>query len=63
VPELAEPGLTMTEDAPNMRMWSGVIEGDTYARFAGGWDLQHRTDQPHLGMLTEHGHLACHTYT
>jgi hypothetical protein len=62
VRELRDAGLTMTEDTQAVREWAGVVDGDTYARFADGWDLGNKPDQPSL-MQTEHGCLAAHRYT
>jgi hypothetical protein len=58
--ELDDAGLTMTEDTEAVREWAGVVDGDTYARFADGWG--NKPDQPKL-MQTEHGCLAGHRYT
>jgi hypothetical protein len=34
VPELVD--ATLTEETPDSRKWAGVIDGETYARFAKG---------------------------
>jgi hypothetical protein len=60
--ELGDPGFTMIEDTEAVREWAGVVDGDKYARFAEGWDLGNKPDQPKL-MQTEHGCLAGHRPT
>jgi len=62
VPELADAGLTMTDDTQGLRKWAGVIDGETYDRFAERWDLANKADQPNL-MQAAYGHLAGHCYT
>ena len=62
VPELWDAGLTMAEDTEAVRKWTGTVDRDTYCRFADGWDLRNKPDQPSL-MQTEHGCLAGHRYT
>jgi len=62
VPELVEAGLTMTEHTPGVRNWAGVIDGDTYERFAAAWDLGNKADARNGGVPTD-GHLAQHSYT
>ncbi len=37
-PELVHADLTLTDDE-DVREWSGVVDGGTYARLAGGWGL------------------------
>jgi len=39
-PVLVDAGLTMTEDSPRLRKWAGVIDGETYARFADAWGVR-----------------------
>jgi hypothetical protein len=63
VPELADAGLTLTEDSPDLRKWAGVIDGDTYTRFAAGWGLETKPSEANLGMPGEHGELARYRYT
>jgi hypothetical protein len=63
VPELADAGLTLTEDTPDSRTWAGMVDGDTYARFAEGWGLEHKPSEATLGVPGEHGDLACYSYT
>jgi hypothetical protein len=63
VPELVEAGWTLTEDTPDSRTWHGVIDGDTYARFAEGWDLENKLTEANLSMPSEHPDLASYSYT
>jgi hypothetical protein len=63
VPELADAGFTLTEDAPDSRKWAGVVDGDTYARFAEGWGLEDKLSEATLGMPGEHGDLASYGHT
>ena len=37
-PDLARAGLMLSEE-DDVRKWRGVIDGDTYARFADAWGL------------------------
>jgi hypothetical protein len=37
-PELVQAGLTLSEEG-EVRMWTGVLDGDTYARFAERWGV------------------------
>jgi hypothetical protein len=63
VPELVDARWTLTEDTPDSRTWAGVIDGDSYARFAEGWGLENKPGEANLGMPGEHGHLASYSYT
>ena len=40
-PELIHARLNLTEETSDARTWHGVIDGDTFAWLAHGWDLQH----------------------
>jgi len=62
VPELADAGLTMTEQAGAVREWSGLVDGNTYAGLADGWELGSKAGQASL-MQTECGCLAGRCYT
>ena len=62
-PELADAGLSLTEDTRRVREWVGAIDGDTHARLAERLGLGDRADQPGVGVLTEYGQLPCLTYT
>jgi hypothetical protein len=63
VPELVDAGWTLTEDTPDLRKWAGVIDGDTYVRFAEGWGLENKRGEANLDMPGEHGDLARYSYT
>ena len=63
VPELVDVGWTLTEDTPDLRKWAGVIDGDSYARFAEGWGLDEKRCEANLGMPGEHGDVASCSYT
>jgi hypothetical protein len=63
VPELVDAGWTLTEDTAELRTWRGVIDGDTYARLADAWGLEHKPSEVKLGMPGKHGELASHSYT
>jgi hypothetical protein len=60
VPELVDAGWTLTEDTPHSCKWAGVIDGETYARFAKGWGLENKPGEANFG---EHGDLASYSYT
>jgi hypothetical protein len=45
VPELVDAGLTLTEGTHDSRTWAGVIDGDTYARFAEAWGLENKPSE------------------
>jgi hypothetical protein len=57
-PELVDADLTLTEDTHDSRTWAGVIDGDTYARFAEAWGLENKPSELNLSGPSEHGDLA-----
>jgi hypothetical protein len=63
VPELVDAAWTLIEDTPDARKWAGVIDADTYTRFAEGWGLERRRCEASLSMPGEHGNLASYSYT
>jgi len=63
VPELVEADLMMTEPTPAVRKWAGVIDGNTYERFADVWDLGNKAGELLVGVPTEDRHLLSHSYT
>jgi len=36
-PDLADAGLTMTDDMLGVRKWAGLLDGDTYERLVDSW--------------------------
>jgi hypothetical protein len=49
-------------DEPPSRKWAGVIDAETYERFAHAWSLADMEPEPSMGMLTEYGLLADNRY-
>jgi hypothetical protein len=46
-----------------LRKRAGVIDGETYLRFAEGWGLENKRGEANLDMPGEHGDLASYSYT
>lgn len=66
-PELANAGLTMTEDhidEPHpSRTWAGVVDRLTFERFADAWQLDDAIGEPASSVLTQHGPVATRAHT